>query len=226
MMAELYALPHAKDAYELAMRASEDRDHATAVKVTTAMVSVSPAGGVLRAAKAAKKQARLAGRAERSPGDTLRTAVEQRASRLQLMPAGPAGRAGVRLSTSWGCRRCRAVSDVGAAFSCPNSLRLSTFTEGCDAREQARGPESRWPASNLRRDRCGAAGRGPRCAPRSVMKLFAGHLDFGICSAPTRSRGCISENISRLACWRLYWAFDGLGDALVVSSTRLPGGLT
>ena len=148
--------------------------------------------------------------------------VEQRASRLQLMPAGPAGRADVRLSTSWGCRRCRAVSDVGAAFSCPNSLRLSTFTEGCDAREQARGPESRWPASNLRRDRCGAAGRGPRCAPRSVMKLFAGHLDFWICSAPTRSRGCISENISRLACWRLYLAFDGLGDALVVSSTASP----
>ena len=72
--------------------ALKDRDHATAVKVTTAMVSVSPAGGVLRAAKAAKKQARLAGRAERSPGDTLRTAVEQRASRLQLVPAGP-GRA-------------------------------------------------------------------------------------------------------------------------------------
>ena len=60
MMAELYALPHAKDAYELAMRASEDRDHATAVKVLTAMVSESRACDVVRAAKAAKKQVETA----------------------------------------------------------------------------------------------------------------------------------------------------------------------
>ena len=56
MMAELYALPEAKFAYELVMRAFEDRDQATAAKVATAMISVSPAGDVLRAVAAAKKQ--------------------------------------------------------------------------------------------------------------------------------------------------------------------------
>ena len=71
-MAELYALPAAKRAYELVMRtlrphdhwrgALKDRDHATAVKVTTAMVSVSPAGDVLRAVAAAKKQVAAAQR--------------------------------------------------------------------------------------------------------------------------------------------------------------------
>ena len=60
MMAELYALPHAKDAYERAMRELEDRDHATAVKVLTAMVSESRACDVVRAAKAAKKQVETA----------------------------------------------------------------------------------------------------------------------------------------------------------------------
>ena len=56
MMAELYALPEAKSAYELVMRALKDRDQATAAKVAKAMVSVLPAADVLRAAKAAKKQ--------------------------------------------------------------------------------------------------------------------------------------------------------------------------
>ena len=60
MMAELYALPHAKDAYELVMRTFEDRDHATAVKVLTAMVSESNAVDVVRAAKTAKKQVETA----------------------------------------------------------------------------------------------------------------------------------------------------------------------
>ena len=60
MMAELYAIPHAKDAYELVMRTSEDRGHATAVKVLTAMVSESHAVDVVRAAKAAKKQVETA----------------------------------------------------------------------------------------------------------------------------------------------------------------------
>ena len=166
------------------------------------------------------------GRPERNPGDTARAAVERHTASTRAAPARPRRACRRALGDVMDWRRCHAVAVVGGAFSCPGSLRLSTFTEGCDAREQARGPESRWPASNLRRDRCGAAGRGPRCAPRSVMKLFAGHLDFGICSAPTRSRGCISENISRLACWRLYLAFDGLGDALVVSSTASPRGLT
>ena len=66
MMAELYALPAAKRAYELVMRglrphdhwrsALKDRDQATAAKVATAMVSVLAAGHVLRAVAAAKKQ--------------------------------------------------------------------------------------------------------------------------------------------------------------------------
>ena len=65
-MAELYALPAAKRAYELVMRtlrphdhwrgALKDRDQATAAKVAKAMVSVLPAGDVLRAVAAAKKQ--------------------------------------------------------------------------------------------------------------------------------------------------------------------------
>ena len=38
------------------MRALKDRDQATAAKVAKAMVSVSPAGDVLRAVAAAKKQ--------------------------------------------------------------------------------------------------------------------------------------------------------------------------
>ena len=42
------------------MRAFEDRDHATAVKVLTAMVSESHAADVVRAAKAAKKQVETA----------------------------------------------------------------------------------------------------------------------------------------------------------------------
>ena len=41
MMAELYALPHAKDAYERAMRELEERDQANAVKVVTAMACVA-----------------------------------------------------------------------------------------------------------------------------------------------------------------------------------------
>ena len=66
IMAELYALPAVKRAYEHVMRALRphdhwcgafrDRDQPTAVKVATAMVSVSPAGDVLRAVAAAKKQ--------------------------------------------------------------------------------------------------------------------------------------------------------------------------
>ena len=54
MMIELYALREAKSAYELVM-ALKDRDQATAAKVAKAMVSVSPAGDVLRAVAAAKK---------------------------------------------------------------------------------------------------------------------------------------------------------------------------
>ena len=67
------------------------------------------------------------------------------------------------------------------------SLRLSTFTEGCVAREQARGPESRWPASQPWRELCGAARWRLRCAPRSLLGVFVGDVDFWICSAPTRS---------------------------------------
>ena len=72
MMAELYALPRAKDAYELVMRglrphdhwrsALKDRDQAIAAKVATAMVSVSPAGDVLRAVAAAKEKVAAASR--------------------------------------------------------------------------------------------------------------------------------------------------------------------
>ena len=60
MTVELYALPEAKSAYELVMMALKDRDQPTAVKVATAMVSVSPAGDVLRAVAAAKKQVETA----------------------------------------------------------------------------------------------------------------------------------------------------------------------
>ena len=62
MMAELYALSEAKSAYELVMRALKDRDQATAAAVATAMVSVSPAGDVLRAVAAAKEKVAAASR--------------------------------------------------------------------------------------------------------------------------------------------------------------------
>ena len=140
--------------------------------------------------------------------------VEQRASRLQLMPAGPAGRAGVRLSTSW----------IGAAVA-PSaaSARPSYVRTVCGSRplpraathESRRGAPSR--AGPLltfaeigaaRRDAIRAARRARFWAFLLEMWIFgfAPRLRVQQCKSLDMSRGwSVSLFIGRSMGWLMPW---------------------